>query len=437
MMNHVAVAGRKIFLNISSFQILTMFRRGLFYSYLSIYLRFFLGLSVTETTLFTTLPMICNVVFQNLVWGRLSDRFQLRRTLIIIGELSAALITFLVWYVHIIPESKHSAGYVIIIGLSVVEIFWSMSNVAWSALLSDLYAEEERAGLQGKLQSIGAAGRFVGVWIGGLLYDGLPFQYEGWGFDRGWLFFIACGAMVLSAIPMLFVPEGGTARSLPTASENRPGGLGAKDEKTDGISRRYLAFLLAMVFVFFGLNSVVLIKSQYLSLDEGFNVSSRMLSYIFNTTTVAIFLVGLLVRRLSNWLKDEILLAIGIGGAVVYLIGYGLAGHIALIFVFDFLAGLAMGLIMAASYAYASRLIPARKRGRQFAMYNTTMFLSWGVPGTFIAGPMVDKLLSSGLAETTSYRMSFAAAAALMLVGAVIFFFTIRMKENTAAGHGR
>ena len=48
----------KIFLGISSFQILAMFRRGLFYSYLTIYLRHFLGLSVTTTTLFATFPMI-------------------------------------------------------------------------------------------------------------------------------------------------------------------------------------------------------------------------------------------------------------------------------------------------------------------------------------------------------------------------------------------
>ena len=50
----------------------TMFRRGLFYTYLSIYLRFFLGLSVTETTFFATFPMILNVACQAVVWGRLS-----------------------------------------------------------------------------------------------------------------------------------------------------------------------------------------------------------------------------------------------------------------------------------------------------------------------------------------------------------------------------
>ncbi len=75
----------KVFLGISSFQALAMFRRGLFYAFLSIYLRYFLGLSVTETTLFATLPMVFNILSQTLIWGRLSDRRQLRRTLILWG----------------------------------------------------------------------------------------------------------------------------------------------------------------------------------------------------------------------------------------------------------------------------------------------------------------------------------------------------------------
>ena len=63
-----------------------MFRRGLFYSFLTIYLRHYLGLSVTETTLFATGPMVMNVLFQTFTWGPLSDRWQLRRTFIIAGE---------------------------------------------------------------------------------------------------------------------------------------------------------------------------------------------------------------------------------------------------------------------------------------------------------------------------------------------------------------
>lgn len=288
------VTGRTAFWNISSFQVLAMFRRGLFYSYLSIYLRFFLGLSVTETTFFATVPMILNVTFQTFVWGVLSDKFQLRRTLIILGELSAATGTSLVWYLHTLPKSGHTAGYVIIFGLSIVEIFWSMSNVGWSTLLSDLYPEHKRAGIQGRMASIGAIGRIIGVWVGGLAYDGLSLFYEGWGFENGLLFFIASGIMVVSTIPMFFVPEGGIQKDV---------GEPQLKNLRNTFSKQFLMFLFAMIFINFGRNSIALIKSQYLSLETGFNVSSALLSYIVNTASIAIFVVGLLMRKLLTVLR--------------------------------------------------------------------------------------------------------------------------------------
>ncbi|MEA1946579.1 MAG: MFS transporter [Thermodesulfobacteriota bacterium] len=126
---------------------------------LSIYLRHFLGLSVTETTLFATLPMVVNIVFQTFVWGAFSDKYQLRRTLIICGEVLAGFGTVLVWYAHTLTDTLILAGYVIIIGLSLIEIFWSMSNVVWSALISDIYRQEDRNAIQGRLASIGGIGR--------------------------------------------------------------------------------------------------------------------------------------------------------------------------------------------------------------------------------------------------------------------------------------
>jgi len=96
---------------------LAMFRRELFYAYLSVYLRHFLDLSVTETTLFAPLPMLLNAVFQTFCWGPLPDRRQKQRPLIIAGEILA--------------------GYVIIGDLSVMEIFWSMSNVGWGRATTD------------------------------------------------------------------------------------------------------------------------------------------------------------------------------------------------------------------------------------------------------------------------------------------------------------
>ncbi|MCK5409492.1 MAG: hypothetical protein KAJ30_04445, partial [Candidatus Heimdallarchaeota archaeon] len=82
---------RKHFAGLSVFQMMAMFRRGIFYFFLSIYLYEFLGVSTTEMTLFATLPMIANIVAQSALWGRISDKFKKRRMLIFFGEIFAAI----------------------------------------------------------------------------------------------------------------------------------------------------------------------------------------------------------------------------------------------------------------------------------------------------------------------------------------------------------
>ncbi len=414
-------------MGISSFQVLAMFRRGLFYSFLSIYLRFYLGLSVTETTFFATFPMIVNVLFQTFVWGRISDKSQKRRTLIILGEMCAAVSTFLVWFAHRMPEAQNTAGYVVIVGMSVVEIFWSMSNVGWSALISDLYPERERTAVQGRLASIGAVGRLAGVWIGGLAYDGMGRFYEGWGFDQGLLFFVASGVMVVSTIPMFFVPEGGVRMG--RGEGRRANSLTPGPADPPAYSRKFLMFLLALVLINFGRNSITMMKAQYLVLDGGFDVGSGLLSYIVNMQSAAILLGGLIMRRLSRRFTDEVLLLAGAAVATLGLIGFALSRALVLIFASNFLNGLADVIILAASYSYASRLIPALYRGRQFALFSATMFLSWGVAGTLMAGPIVDLLMRSGAGEVFAYRMSFVSAVVMVVVGVVVLAFVNRMEE--------
>jgi len=412
----------KTLIGISSFQILAMFRRGLFYSYLSIYLRFFLGLSVTETTFFATFPMILNIIFQAFVWGVISDKYQRRKTLIILGEVLAAIGTFFVWYIHTLPAQKSTAGYIIIIGLSIVEIFWSMSNVGWTAIISDLYPERERTGIQGRLASIGAIGRFAGVWIGALAYDGLARYYEGWGFHNGLLFFIASIIMLISTIPMLFVPEGGVKAVKDEKRKSRH-----KAGKLFDISKPYLVFLLAMVFINFGRNSTAIIKTQYLVLDEGFNVSSNLLGYIVNMQSLAILILGLLITRVSRKLSDEYLLTAGTIIAIIYLVGFVFAHSLEIIFISNFLCGVAEVVILASSYSYVSKLIPPGQRGKQFSLYNATFFLSWGVAGTLIAGPIADVLMKTGASQLFAYKISFLSSAALVFIGMLILFSAIRL----------
>ncbi|MFZ2630226.1 MAG: MFS transporter [Desulfosalsimonadaceae bacterium] len=411
----------RVFWGISAFQALAMFRRGLFYAFLSIYLRFFLGLSVTETTLFATLPMIFNIGAQTLIWGRLSDRKQIRRTLILWGELCGAAGTVLIWAVHILAPSPRISGYAIIAGLTIVEIFWSMSNIGWSALISDLYPQKARNATLGYLTSIGGAGRLMGIWIGGAFYDGWGKMYDGWGFHSGLLFFIPAAVMVVSLLPVMLLPEGGVRHEELSEIE-------CNAECQAASIRLFWIFLIAMVFINFGRNGVTVIQSQYLFLDTGFNVSSRILGHIFNAESVAIILFGLLAGRIGLLIGDGPSVCLGAVIAMAYLIIFGITDNLRLIYAASFLRGISDVILMAASYAFASVLIPPERRGALFGLFNATLFLSWGVAGTLIAGPTVDILLLLGADPVTAYRAAFLSGLGMVVIGLAIQSWVVFVK---------
>ncbi|MFX1344969.1 MAG: MFS transporter [Promethearchaeota archaeon] len=402
-------AGR-VFFGLSSFQMLAMFRRGLFYTFLSIYLREFLKLSVWETTLYATLPMVMSVIFQNLVWGPISDKLQRRRTFIISGEILAGAGTITIWAIHFSFDNLYVAGYVIIIGLSFVEMFWSMSNIGWSALISDIFPFEKRSKIMGQLTSLGGLGRIIGIFIGGILYD------SGFGFRNGPLFFVASLVMFVSSIPMLFAPEGGVEKE--TDMKEHPL---SEEPKHQNNLYVFIIFIVALIFINFGRNSIAVPYPQYLRLESGFNVNSIMLSFIANTRSLAVMIIGFMAGYLSKKLGHSRTLILGTSIGIIALIITATTTHLTLIFVGGFLIGTAEVILYASSYAIASILIPAKIRGKLFAVYNTTFFLSWGAASTLISGPLIDILIEKGESEILAYQIAFLVGALLCLIGLVIF----------------
>ncbi len=412
----------KTFIGLSSFQLLAMFRRGLFYTYLSIYLRDFLRLSVTETTLYATLPMLMSVIFQNFVWGPLSDKFQKRRTFIILGEVLAGIGTTLVWFMHSIFSNLIIAGYVIIFGLMCIEAFWSMSNISWSALISDIYPSIERSKVMGQLTSVGGFGRIIGISIGGILYNG------GFGFRDGPLFFVASLVMLASTIPMLLTPEGGThfEQKLEEDSNDKP-------MTNDSFKVIFIIFLISLIFINFGRNSIATIYSQYLILESGFGVDSLMLSYIANARSVAVLMFGFIAGILSRKFGHSRTLILGVILAIIALMVTALTTALPFIFIGNFLLGMSEVIIFASSYTIASDLIPSRTRAKLFGMYNTTFFLSWGLSCTIISGPLIDFLIGEGLGEVFAYQTAFLVGALITGIGLIIFLaleIWIKLKKN-------
>jgi MFS family permease len=92
---------------------------------------------------------------------------------------------------------------------------------------------------------------------------------------------------------------------------------------------------------------------------------------------------------------------------------------------------------MAASYAFAAALIPPQQRGRRFGLFNATFFLSWGLAGTLIAGPLVDILLQHGVAAEAAYRWAYGAAVVITLAGVVllaILMFSVMPRGKAPPG---
>jgi MFS family permease len=179
----------------------------------------------------------------------------------------------------------------------------------------------------------------------------------------------------------------------------------------------FAIFLVAMALINFGRNSVVVIQSQYLFLDTGFAVSSRTLSHIFNTESAAMIISGLLAGPFLRRVGNSCGVLMGTGLALAYLLIFALGDRLDFIYGASFLKGGAEALIMAASYVTASLLIPPARRARLFGLFNATYFLSWGVAGTLIAGPLVDLLLTRGAPAVTAYRMAYWAAFSLTAAG--------------------
>jgi MFS family permease len=196
-----------------------------------------------------------------------------------------------------------------------------------------------------------------------------------------------------------------------------------------------MVFLTAMAFINFGRNSIAIIQVQYLVLETGFSVSSQLLSYIVNSHSVAMIVAGILSgwigKRLGN--GNALIAAAAVVTIALLLIAW--ADRLFLIFFGNLLRGFSEVIILAASYAYASVLIPPKNRARLFGMFNATFFLSWGIAATLVAGPIIDTMLVYGASEVFAYRMSFVAAAAITLTGILIMIgLTIYSKRKSVYG---
>jgi len=425
-LSYSKLKGRE-FTGLSTFQILTFFRRSIVYTFLAIYLRSSLGLSTTEVTLMATVGMISNTLAQSFLWGNLLDKYRKPTEFVIAGEMLAGFghIFMVFGYVVFLGMNQLiAAGYVIIFCLGGIEIFWSMSNVGWSALVSELTDIDERKKLMGQLSIIGGFGGIGGAYLGGFLYE------NGVGFSSGTIFYIAAVIMIISSFIVYF--SIGTKK---VSKDEEP-------EEMELITRHslndlphklrfaYLIFILALVFINFGRNSIATIIGLFLQDPTAFNASGPEIALYSNIGSIASMISGFIIGSIVSKSDDNKVMTSGIVLALAGISWLIVTPNFALALIASFLLGASQIIIQVSSYSIVARWAPEEYRGRLFAYYNATFFLSWGIAGTLVAGPVADFLIAGGSSDADAYRGSFIAAILLVVIGIAVLLISFRYSKK-------
>jgi MFS family permease len=419
---------RKTFLNLSLFQFISFMRRGVFYTFMINYL-FSLMHTVTYTALLGTLTMVGSSIGQNFFWGRIADKYKLRAKLVVAGESIAAFAYLIVYLVHkslVSSNTPFLAGLSLILGLSFLEFFWSMSDVGWAALLADVTTQRTRGGVVGTLNFIASLGRMVGILFSGILYDG------GLGFSNGTIFYIVITMLCISATTMLL-----TSKSISKTTQKSESKLQedyAKNVYGKPSKDIYKWFLASVAVVIIGATCVSQVFLLFLKLPAGLNCTDEQESLILTAWTIG----GMLTSLSSGWLADRVgrirVLLMGLTIACVTPVLYGSASNVALMAIVYGFNGVSFWTLQTVGFAFAGDIIPEHRRGRMFSLYNAVMALSWGPAGLLIGGPLADlQTKSLGLPAHTAYLNAFYVSAMLATIGTLLF--ATKVARTAAKNH--
>ncbi len=408
----------KIFVNLGIFQFLTFLRRGIFYTFMVNYL-YTLMHAVTSTAALGTFDMIASALGQNLLWGRICDRFKVRTKLIIIGESIAGFTYIIVFFIHrFLTDVGRSfdAGLTIISGLAVLEFFWSMSDVGWAVLLTEITTPTSRGKIVGSLNFIASLGRLVGIIFAGFLYAG------GEGFRNGTIFWTVTVLLYIGAAIMAFVSKSIGRDGLKPIQESPITEGKAKEKFLFENERAYKWFLASLIIIVLGAASINQIFFLFIKLQDGLNASDQEMSLIIGAWTVGGMIASAISGRLADKIGREKTMLSGLTLAVVTPVLYGLAVNVPMMAFIYGLNGVAFWSIQTVGFALAGDLTPEHKRGRLLSRYNTVIALSWGPAGILIGGPFADiqtKIL--GTQERTAFINAFYLSSAIVTAGTVLF----------------
>jgi len=402
-----------------------------------IYLFSLMG-NVTTTAALGTLTMLMSAAGQNLLWGKISDRYKLRAQLVVTGEVAAGFAYVIVFLVHrffIDAESHVAAGLALIIGLAILEFFWSMSDVGWAALVTDITTPENRGGFVGAVNFVMSIGRMTGIIIAGFLYA------DGLGFRQGTIFYIVTVMLLTGAIIMWLVSraiKSTTAQTFVASAEQEKNDSNNNSQSVAQVSAEnehtFQWFLIALTIIVLGAASINQIFPLFLKLNDGLNASDLEISLILSAWTLGGMTASVVAGKLADKTDRTVVILAGLLIAAATPLFYGPAPNVAAMAIVYGINGMSFMTLQTAGFALAGDIIPEHRRGRLLSRYNTVMALSWGPAGLLIGGPIADIQTNVfGASSHTAYINAFVTSSVLILFGTLVFFIKVKRTSTKDA----
>ncbi len=347
-------------------------------------------------------------------WGRLSDRIGKRKLFIVLGETIAGIAYLLmmglteVWF--------------LILGLTILEGFWSMSNVAWSTLIIDVTRPSERGRVMGYLNTIGVGGMALGVFAAGIMYDTIGFTLN---------FVISAAMMFISAaIVWVWVDDHRTIvkTSIESAVELKEG---------TGNLPMLKMLVLTNSLSMFGINGLRQLMMIYMGSGLGF--SGTLIGTVSALGNLTNLILGIPMGHLSDKVdkKKLYVAALAVNSSAPAVLLYSETPiHFTLV---SALVGMSWPLSETTAFPMAGEFAPANDRGKFLGYFNAVRFLfGFGLPPFLLGGYLADYFrnmnLVHGLSETEALILSsketFIVAMAMTLVSLLLWIAVLKKREG-------
>ena len=383
---------------------------GLWWPFLTIYMRERLAVPLTTITLLFTLNAVAGLAAMSIA-GPAVDRFG-RRFAMIIGLVASGLILLAMSAAQTLP--------VWALLMLVQGLFNPFYRVGSDAMVADLIPPARRAGVYALLRMINNLGIAVGPAIGGFVI----------GVSYGLAFYIAAAANLLFVtLIVFFVRETLPSRTASTAQDSGAGDssqVGApRSESGYGPVLRDRPFVaLCGVFVLATMPAAIMMMLLAVYAKENFGVPESQYGFIMATNAAMVVLLQYAVTRRSQAYPPLRVLALG---AFFYAIGAGsvaLGGGFWGFWLSMVILTIGELLIAPTGTAVAANLAPPDMRGRYMGLYGIT----WGV--AFGIGPVIAAFLNDQIAPAAIWLFGLAAGLA-----AVVGFLLLQRRLASRPGY--